>query len=387
MEYNSSESEVFHHLDKRSIERRRPVEKDLGCMDDAVILDSLLVGYDKHKIPGGGKVKVDVELWVQEVSKIIEITSEFELDLYVTEMWIDPSLAFGHMNPCKHNISVDGPKVLSQIWTPLACFVNSKAASVHQSPFKNIFLQLYSNGSVWHNYRIKLTGPCVSTLRTFPIDQQRCMLYYESYNHNYAEVQMNWTATPILILKETISLPDYVLKDFQASSIMRLYPPGKWNELIATFTFQRLYGFYILQVYVPAYISVFMSWISFYLGPKNTPSRTTIGVNSLLSLTYQFGSVVNNLPKTSDVKAIDVMILFSMAFIFLSLMELAVVGYLTRKEKAESIVCNCSWLCVKCPEWTATKIDKASMCIFPIVFFIFNLWYWVIFLGMGKPKD
>ena len=49
-----------------------------------------------------------------------------------------------------------------------------------------------------------------------------------------------------------------------------------------------------------------MSWISFYLGPKETPSRTTIGVNSLLSLTYQFGSVVNNLPKTSDVKAIDV---------------------------------------------------------------------------------
>lgn len=24
-----------------------------------------------------------------------------------------------------------------------------------------------------------------------------------------------------------------------------------------------------------------MSWISFYLGPKSTPSRTTIGVNSV----------------------------------------------------------------------------------------------------------
>ena len=111
----------------------------------------------------------------------------------------------------------------------------------------------------------------------------------------------HWTAAPITILKENITLPDYVLTDFQSSSVKRLYPPGEfstipqakaakllidqflglWTELVAIFTFQRLYGFYILQVYLPAYMSVFMSWISFQLGPKNTPSRTTIGVNSV----------------------------------------------------------------------------------------------------------
>ncbi|KAI6215956.1 hypothetical protein M3Y94_00445900 [Aphelenchoides besseyi] len=380
---NMSEEEIGSELRiGRSLTASRSTELASNeCADDAVIIEKLLQGYDKHKIPGGGHVKVDVEIWIQEVSKIIEITSEFELDLYVTEMWNDPALVFQHLNPCKHNISVDGGKVLKKIWNPLACFVNSKAATVHKSPFSNIFLQIYANGSVWHNYRIKLTGPCASTLRTFPIDQQRCMLYYESFSHNYEEVQMEWTATPITILKENITLPDYILVDFKASSVRRIYPPGLWNELIATFTFQRLYGFYILQVYIPAYISVFMSWISFYLGPKNTPSRTTIGVNSLLSLTYQFGSVVNNLPKTSDVKAIDVMILMAMGFIFASLIELAIVGYLTRKEVPQSIQCNCSWLCIQCPQWTAMKIDKASSVLFPFCFVIFNIWYWFIFLG------
>ncbi|KAH7726630.1 Protein ACC-4 [Aphelenchoides avenae] len=324
-----------------------------GCADDAIILERILNGYDNNRIPGDKQVKVDVEIWVQEVSKIIEITSEFELDV--------------HLNPCKQNISVDGAKVLPQIWNPKACFVNSKDASVHQSPFSNIFLQLYANGTVWHNYRIKLTGPCANTLRTFPIDQQRCMLFYESFNYNYAAVRMEWTATPITILKE-IMLPDYILIDSKASSVKRLYPPGVWNELLAVFTFQRLYGFYILQVYVPSYISVIISWISFYLGPREVPSRTTIGVNALLSLTYQFGSVVNNLPKTSDVKAIDVMILVAMAFIFASLLELALVGYLTRNEVETAVRCKCSFLCLQCPDWTATKIDQ-------------NLWYWVFFLG------
>ncbi|EPB77177.1 Neurotransmitter-gated ion-channel ligand binding domain protein [Ancylostoma ceylanicum] len=326
------------------------------CTGDDAIIDHILNGYNKLELPGGGHI------WVQEVSKIIEITSEFELDIYVTERWTDPALAYAHLNPCKSNMSVDGRTILDKIWNPHACFVNSKLANIHSSPFKNIFLQIYSNGSIWHNYRIKLTGPCSNTLRTFPIDQQRCMLFYESFTHNHEQVEMEWidTVPPITIMKGNITLPDYVLVDFSASSELRLYPPGIFNELIATFTFQRLYGFYILQVYVPAYISVFISWVSFYLGAEQIPSRTTVGVNSLLALTFQFGSVVNNLPKTSDVKAIDVWILSSMAFIFASLIELAVVGYLSRDGHHAAIKCHCSWLCMKCRDWTAMKLDKVE---------------------------
>ena len=153
------------------------------------------------------------------------------------------------------------------------------------------FLIITGRFSVVHNisiywFRIKLTGPCQNALRTFPIDQQRCMLFYESFNHNAEQVNMVWKSTPILILKENITLPDYILVDFKASLIKRLYPPGIFNELVATFTFQRLYGFYILQVYSLSTLYVFISWVSFYLGPNNIPSRTTVGVNSLLALTW-----------------------------------------------------------------------------------------------------
>ncbi|PAV81811.1 hypothetical protein WR25_00335 [Diploscapter pachys] len=264
-----------------------PVIRSDKCSEDDAIIATILHGYNKLEIPSDGHVSVSVELWVQEVSKIIEITSEFELDIYITERWLDPRLSFSHLNPCKSNISVDGEKILEKIWNPQACFVNSKLASIHKSPFKNVYLQFYSNGTIWHNYRIKLTGPCSSTLRTFPIDQQRCNLVYESFTHNHDQVSMYWidTREPILILKENITLPDYQLVDFFPHSEKRLYPPGIFDELVVTFIFQRLYGFYILQVYVPAYISVFISWVSFYLGAEQIPSRTTVGVNSLLALT------------------------------------------------------------------------------------------------------
>lgn len=101
---------------------------------------------------GGSGVQVNVEFWVQEITSISEITNDFEMDIYINEIWLDPSLNFETFNPCKQNLSLNY-QVLDRLWTPNSCFVNSKIAEIHDSPFRNVFLMLYPNGTVWVNYR------------------------------------------------------------------------------------------------------------------------------------------------------------------------------------------------------------------------------------------
>ena len=50
------------------------------------------------------------------------------------------------MNPCKNNISFDD-KVLQKLWIPNTCFINSKTAAIHESPFKLNLQNIIANFS------------------------------------------------------------------------------------------------------------------------------------------------------------------------------------------------------------------------------------------------
>jgi hypothetical protein len=42
--------------------------------------------------------------------------------------------------------------------------------------FRNVFLMIFSNGTLWTNYRMKLTGPCDMNLKVIYLMQIFCVL-------------------------------------------------------------------------------------------------------------------------------------------------------------------------------------------------------------------
>lgn len=52
-------------------------------------------------------MKVLVEVWVQEITSISDITSDFNLDVYISETWLDTGLIYAPCKPCSKNISLN----------------------------------------------------------------------------------------------------------------------------------------------------------------------------------------------------------------------------------------------------------------------------------------
>nr|pir hypothetical protein K06C4.6 - Caenorhabditis elegans [Caenorhabditis elegans] len=291
-------------------------------------MNTIMSNYTKMLPDAEDSVQVNIEIHVQDMGSLNEISSDFEIDILFTQLWHDSALSFAHLPACKRNITME-TRLLPKIWSPNTCMINSKRTTVHASPSENVMVILYENGTVWINHRLSVKSPCNLDLRQFPFDTQTCILIFESYSHNSEEVELHWMEEAVTLMKP-IQLPDFDMVHYSTKKETLLYPNGYWDQLQVTFTFKRRYGFYIIQAYVPTYLTIIVSWVSFCMEPKALPARTTVGISSLLALTFQFGNILKNLPRVSYVKAMDVWMLGCISFVFGTMVELAFVCYISR---------------------------------------------------------
>lgn len=101
---------------------------------------------------------------------------------------------------------------------------------------------------------------------------------------------------------------------------------GNFTCLAVVFNLRRRLGYHLFHTYIPSALIVVMSWISFWIKPEAIPARVTLGVTSLLTLATQNTQSQKSLPPVSYVKAIDIWMSSCSVFVFLSLMEFAVVN-------------------------------------------------------------
>ncbi|KAL6743548.1 hypothetical protein Aduo_016574 [Ancylostoma duodenale] len=293
------------------------------------VLDQLFTDtYNKNTLPSKRSATVvTIEFVIQNIAQVSEISASFTLDLLFSQIWHDPRLSFEHVTPCLQNLTL-GYQMVDRLWTPNVCFVNSKKTEIHSSPTPNIFLMIYPNGTVWVNYRLQVQSPCIVDLVLFPMDVMTCELVIESYSYNAAKVALNWREwSPVFSIAKS-KLADFTLYGMQWTKNSFEYAAGQWDQLTVSLTFSRAYGFYILQMYLPTYSSVLLSFVSFYIDLKALPARITLGVSSLMALTFQYGNVAKSLPKVGYVKSIDVYMVLSTGFIFLTMIEVAFICYL-----------------------------------------------------------
>uniref|UniRef100_A0A914XXN5 Uncharacterized protein n=1 Tax=Panagrolaimus superbus TaxID=310955 RepID=A0A914XXN5_9BILA len=129
------------------------------------------------------------------------------------------------------------------------------------------------------------------SFENFPMDEHVCGLVLESYAYNTAQVRLKWRDwDPVFSYSSKTVLPDYILSEI------------RWDK--NTFIYAA--------------------------DTRALPARMTLGVSAMMALTFQYGAILRTLPRVSYVKAVDVWVFASVSYVFLSLIESAIVGYLER---------------------------------------------------------
>ncbi|KAK2183937.1 hypothetical protein NP493_292g05013 [Ridgeia piscesae] len=240
-----------------------------------------------------------------------------------------------------------------------------------------------------------------------------------------------------------ISMAQFRLIDIQVGNKSIKDPFGFRSTLNIKFHLRREIGYYLLQIYLPCYLIVIISWVSFWINREAVPARVTLGITTILTTCTIAITGRQGLPKVSYSTALDVFLLVCFCFVFAALVEYAGVNYFTKSgymdssneqccaqedgdyntsmrpshddsERARLAATDCNGLTVllektskgtsdscwvlfmncllgnsqyrhfknlsKCHSVSVSKIDSISRIVFPFCFMCLNLLYWAGFL-------
>ncbi|XP_050459033.1 gamma-aminobutyric acid receptor alpha-like isoform X2 [Cataglyphis hispanica] len=287
------------------------------------LLDNLLRGYDNSIRPdfGGPPATVEVDIMT------------YSMDCYFRQSWVDRRLAFqGGKETLALSISM-----LARIWKPDTYFYNGKHSYLHTITSPNKFVRLYQDGRVLYSSRLTIKAGCPMNLEDFPMDMQRCPLQFGSFGYTTRDIIYKWNSARQVAIAEDMKLSqfDLVANPTANHSIAPGFSHADYSMLLVYFHLQRHMGNFLIQVYGPCVLLVVLSWVSFWLNREATADRVSLGITTVLTMTFLGLEARTDLPKVPYPTALDFFVFLSFAFIFATIIQFAVVHYFTKYGSGE----------------------------------------------------
>ncbi|XP_014476933.1 PREDICTED: gamma-aminobutyric acid receptor alpha-like [Dinoponera quadriceps] len=317
----------------RTSARQRTQSNNHSNISD--LLDNLLRGYDNSIRPdfGGPPATVEVDIMVRSMGPISEVDMTYSMDCYFRQSWVDRRLAFqGGKETLALSISM-----LARIWKPDTYFYNGKYSYLHTITSPNKFVRLYQDGRVLYSSRLTIKAGCPMNLEDFPMDTQRCPLQFGSFSYTTRDVIYKWNSARQVAIAEDMKLSqfDLVANPTANHSSAPGLSHAEYSMLLVYFHLQRHMGNFLIQVYGPCVLLVVLSWVSFWLNREATADRVSLGITTVLTMTFLGLEARTDLPKVPYPTALDFFVFLSFAFIFATIIQFAVVHYFTKYGSGE----------------------------------------------------
>jgi len=290
---------------------------------------------------------------------------------------------------------------VKSLWLPNIFIYNLKTYKVIDVLSKLAGLWIYGNHQLLYSQATHITFICPMRFDKFPLDTQVCKFQVGSYSYedrimSFETLQAGYSSKS----GNSIAL-DYAItinKLSEDDQIFKGGPLGNFSLAGFEMVLQRYVSTYIITYYLPSGLFVIVSWISFLIPMDVIPGRMALLVTLFLVLVNIFNTVTTNTPKAEGLTAIEAWMLACILFVFGALIEYAAILFKKQRYVSSQHRMNIKIVCkdnfkYEVQERAASnaislqqlaeeywRIDKFFLISFPILFFIFNIIYWLAFI-------
>ncbi|XP_076353024.1 glycine receptor subunit alpha-1-like [Tachypleus tridentatus] len=284
--------------------------------------------YERYDVPmeDGQPSIVQIEVSLLTLKSVDPETMTFETDIFLSHTWREPRLCDISLSSLNRTLK---PEFFEKLWKPDTYFYNAHSGVVQEILTKNQYSKLGLNKTIFFNARVSLKLTCDMVLKNYPHDTQSCAIILKSLSYTDKELKLMWKRMHV---SSQIVLPQHDVIKTETKEKQDSYGFGNFTRLTGIIHLKRRIGYFVIHTYIPSFLVVVMSMVSFWLPPESAPARVALSVTSLLTLVTQ--QAKSSIPSISYVMAIDVWMLGCTAFVFATLVEYAFVSFtLQRKRK------------------------------------------------------
>ena len=289
----------------------------------------------------GRPTEVQVVGAVLDVDKINSAEQNFTLNFYAIFRWLDPRLAH------------EGPgsvvRSLSEVWNPRLTIINTQRYWANTGNE----VEIAPDGLV--TYRLHVFGDFSQplALHTFPQDRHVFEVPVVAAGYRPQEVVMVPDTRIDSFIAERLSVADWKVSNMQGVSREVTLANGlKLPGFVFSFEAERLLHHYVIKAITPLALIVMMSWVVFWIDPKQVPNQLSVAVTTVLTLIAYHIALSGRLPDIPYLTHMDKFLFSSTVLVFMALIEVVVTSHLASTDQLA----------------LARRLDRTARWLFPVLF-------------------
>jgi len=302
------------------------------------------------------------------------------------------------MNP---NVCVPmNPKMLDDMWVPNALIYNLKSFEVMNVIDKSNMMWISADYTLLYSSAVHITFFCPMNFHKFPLDTQVCKFKIGGYSNDDSEMTFTTLRANFGAKSENAIPLDYATKirELKPNDSILIFE-GAGNFSLAGFemVLDRHVSTFVFAYYLPSGLFFVVSWISFLIPVNAISGRMILLVTLFFVLINISNTVTTNTPRAEGPTAMAVWMLACILFVFGAFIEYSIIlfkdhRFATRQHEMNNQIMNKGKLIYEAHDKNVKNesdeqvseeyqwIDKFSLIAFPIIFFVFNMFYWLAYM-------